>query len=798
MGVYLERLAPLPTQMLLGLLIGLAAAWLLAIRQQRASSTLLLWCLAALLAATWHRVTLAWPADAIGHFATADRLLVRVRGCVAEDVTVHQPRRPELRSVVSSSRSTFLLDTRQLHLDQAWQPVSGRVRVTVDGDVKSLTIGDGVEILGSLWALAPPANPGDENYRQILIDHHVQASLAVKSAEAILPHPDSEAWSIAAAMARARAWVRATLQTWLPTDQAGIAQALLCGDQTSMLPDQLDAYLQTSVYHVLAVSGQHLLILCAFVGLVLRFTGWSMRSRALWLAVFVLLYMFLTGARPPVVRAAVIVLAWVGTLWLRRPPHPLNALALAWIVVASLHPADLASTGCQLSFLAVLILTRVTATAYHQDLQAVSPLDRLEARFRPLAFRLVYWLLRLLKWAYLATFLVWMLTLPLILERYHLVSPVAILIAPLLAITISGALVTGVVLVVFSWMPWLATPLGWFMNLCLSSSDAIVNAGRDLPYSFGYWPDPPNWWVHVFYFALVAFLIQRHWWTWRKFALGAIAAWFALGLWLIQPDVPDHLRVTVLAVGHGTAVVMETPDGRCLLYDAGSLAGPEIAQRVVSSYLWHRGRTRLDEVFISHADLDHFNALIDLSDRFRIGQVRLTPSFSQRPDPGTQATLRHLATKGISVTSIKAGDQFHAGDLSFHVLHPPRDGPPGPENARSLVMLLTYHDYSLLLTGDLEQAGMDMVLRQPRDPVDILVAPHHGSRVSNTDRFADWCQPQLVLSSETYPRTSKPDPYSPRGATLWRTWIHGGVTINITPDGIQAETYLTRLRWTGP
>src|SRR4029079_9966884 len=97
--------------------------------------------------------------------------------------------------------------------------------------------------------------------------------------------------------------------------------------------------------------------------------------------------------------------------------------------------------------------------------------------------------------------------------------------------------------------------------------------------------------------------------------------------------------------------------------------------------------------------------------------------------------------------------------------------------------------------GDLEQAGMEMVLRNPIDPVDVLVAPHHGSKASNTDRFALWCQPRLVGSSETYPRSAKPDPYTPLGATLWRTWVHGGVTVMINAESIQARTHLTQQKW---
>src|SRR5262245_34808260 len=97
--------------------------------------------------------------------------------------------------------------------------------------------------------------------------------------------------------------------------------------------------------------------------------------------------------------------------------------------------------------------------------------------------------------------------------------------------------------------------------------------------------------------------------------------------------------MTFVAVGHGGCTVIETPDGRTILYDAGSITGPEVTRRHIAPFLWHRGIRRIDEVIVSHADLDHFNGVPALAERFAIGQVSLTPSFSAKPTPGVKAVL---------------------------------------------------------------------------------------------------------------------------------------------------------------
>ena len=259
---------------------------------------------------------------------------------------------------------------------------------------------------------------------------------------------------------------------------------------------------------------------------------------------------------------------------------------------------------------------------------------------------------------------------------------------------------------------------------------------------------------------------------------------------------PDELRVTFLAVGHGGCIVLETPDGRTLLYDAGSMAGPELVRRQVAPFLWSRGVRRIDEVFLSHADLDHFNGVPALLERFSVGQVTLTPTFADKSTPGVTLMLDELERHGVRVRIARAGDLFSAGGVRLEVLHPPERGPDGPENARSLVLSVKHLGHSLLLTGDLEKAGLERVLGLPKQRVDVLMAPHHGSRASNNPTLAAWASPKLVVSCQGPPRWPPKgnDPYEARGATVWGTWPHGAVTLHSHRSGLVAETFKTGQR----
>src|SRR5262249_16770280 len=152
--------------------------------------------------------------------------------------------------------------------------------------------------------------------------------------------------------------------------------------------------------------------------------------------------------------------------------------------------------------------------------------------------------------------------------------------------------------------------------------------------------------------------------------------WLCAGLAVGAARLPnDELRCTFLAVGHGGCTVLETSDSRTLLYDAGSLAGPDVTRRQIAPFLWHRGIRRIDEVILSPADLAHFKGPRDLLHLFTVVQVTCPPIFGDKTTPGVQLTLNILRERTTPLRIVKAGDRLTGGDVAREVLPPPAVGP---------------------------------------------------------------------------------------------------------------------------
>jgi competence protein ComEC len=814
-GIVLDHLAVIPLPISLLVAVFGAAAWFLARTSSNPYSSLLWLGLGlAALGSAYHHWRHEKPANDLGRLLAEEQGLVRLRGLVLEE-PVHRKGKPgPLTTIPPKDSSRVLLDTTALEQNGDWRRVSGKVQVFVTGNVANVTVGNEVEVFGNISTAAERANPGGWDHVSALEDQGIRALLHVQHPDNLKSRgPKGLPWSLSGILASIRSWARGVLGELLPEGQQRLAQALLLGDRSALDQEEWDVYQRTGVVHVLAISGQHLAVLALFLWLICRVLHISNRPRALVLIVFVIAYALLTGARTPVLRAMFMVCAYCVSVLGRRVVFPPNLLAFAWLMVCLISPMQVFQVGSQLSFLAVTVLiwgipsqrgflSGIGGAFNTQPQSPGTDLDRLLAPLleeqRPLWFKGIRWVgLRILL-TYVVAGLVWLAIAPLVAARFHLNCPVALLIGPPVLLLTSLALICGLLTLVVSlvFLP-LAWPLALVTRWSLGGCQYLVTRAEAVPFAYWYVTGPAEWWLIGFYLVLFCWLMIPYLRSHSKWMLQLVLAWTALGvLASLIPFRGEGLRCTFLAVGHGSCIVLETSDGRTLLYDAGALTGPEVTRQHIAPFLWSRGIQRIDEVILSHADLDHFNGLPALLERFSVGQVTFTPTFADRKTPGVEETLKKIKQHNISMRPIKSGEVLTSGDLSLRVLHPPATGPPGVENARSMVLLLSHHNHTILLTGDLADEGLSQFLSQRPVPVDILMSPHHGSKTANTADLARHTRPKVVISCQGRARSGvTANVYKKAGANFLTTWEHGAVTVISRDAELVVETFRTGEKW---
>ncbi|MCA9261919.1 MAG: ComEC/Rec2 family competence protein, partial [Planctomycetales bacterium] len=547
----------------------------------------------------------------------------------------------------------------------------------------------------------------------------------------------------------------------------------------------------------------------------------------------VVAYAAIAGPRPPVVRAVVLTLTALTALSMGRRTSRLNLLGGAALGVAALAPAEWFRTGTQLSFLSAAVLLALARwTGRHRQ---SDPLDQLLADAAPWPHRAARRVAHGMRSMAIVSLVVWLVALPLVAGDFHIAAPICIVATPVLWPLVAVALACGIGTLTVGWLlPPLDLGLGKVAAVCLAAVERLVAIAERAPGGHFYGPGPPAWWTLATYLALAGAVLYvvdvrgMH----RKsrqlgWALGIALAWGALGgvLTAYQRPMHDRWRCSFLAVGHGTCVVIQSPNGRTYLYDAGSLGSPVGAPQVIAEYLWLQGIRRIDGLFISHADLDHYNAIPGLLKRFRVANAYASPQtiaawndaieHAEPETAGLALLKRSLDDAGTTVHAIADGamvaddggppqQEGVAADLGaprdtttlrFHILHPRAGRSYSSDNASSLTLAVECEGRCVLLAGDLEDDGMDEFQSNVSDlwraetHCDVALAPHHGSVHGDPAGFAQWCGCQwLVVSGDASDcRRMLESTEETRDVATLCTGLQGAVEFELTRSRVLAS-----------
>jgi competence protein ComEC len=252
-----------------------------------------------------------------------------------------------------------------------------------------------------------------------------------------------------------------------------------------------------------------------------------------------------------------------------------------------------------------------------------------------------------------------------------------------------------------------------------------------------------------YYLLIVAFYRSPRWPRVRQ--AEALLLWVNLGLaWGLWPKGPQPLVCEVISVGHGLAVVIHCPNGRTLGYDVGCLAGGDYAAAAVCDSVWRTGSRRMDALIVSHADSDHCNGIAPLTERLSVGTLCAHRTILTGEPAIVMQSLEAWSHSGGPVRLVAARDRIVIDpEVAVSVWQPAADERFPRDNANSLVVMVEYAGRKILLTGDLERDGLAALLQRPRSPVDVLVAPHHGSKAANPPELAAWTNPGVVIASNS-------------------------------------------------
>ncbi len=610
----------------------------------------------------------------------------------------------------SLNRVHFSADVETLFLDNRQVPASYRLNLNWYKDIPQvLEPGQRWRFLVRLKRPNGFMNPGGQDYEAILFENGISATGYVRSGAKLMGYSNAIFYRIH----RWRTALHHELKTIMP-GLNGIIPALALGIRDDLTQAQWKVLIDTGTIHLVAISGLHISLIAGLAFFIGRWL-WSLPIRSLhWIPaqkagamisiIAALGYAALAGFSIPTQRAVIMITSIMLCLLANRHLSRSDIFFIALFIVLLFSPDSVIVPGFWLSFAAVAII--------FYSLDGRTGTRNIWSSSLKVHFALAIGLAP-------------------VLALFFGKNPVYGPLTNLFAVPIFGLIITPLAL------------LGTlFLPVTKSLSQPFIEAGNTL--INGFWPflqwfselqfatiHTPPLTFGIFLIALLGVLLflmpkglPGRW-------LGGV---FVLPALLLQPEHPatGEFEFTLLDVGQGLAAVIRTAE-HTLVYDTGARysADFDTGRTVVVPFLRSLGIESVDRVIISHGDNDHRGGYRSLVEAMQIGET-----LTSVPEK----------LKGDQVISCQEGQEWEWDVVHFEILHPyPQYH--GKENNRSCVLLVRNHSHSLLLPGDIEKTAEEDLVRKmgKRVDVDVLVAPHHGSKTSSSDQFIESVSPGYVL-----------------------------------------------------
>jgi competence protein ComEC len=556
--------------------------------------------------------------------------------------------------------------------------------------------------------------------------------------------------------------LRESIQS-LPTDDGAKALilALTLGDKSLVSPQLWDRLALSGVVHLVVISGLHVglvaflsYIFGALLAKLLGLFGRPFTARywgSVLSLVSVVLYSAMAGFSLPTQRALIMVVVALVVLLLNR--HVIRGLAfgVALAGVAMVDPLAIFGAGFWLSFGAVAGLLWLVPVAFQRS------------HWR--TFSNIQWLVFVVL---LVPLMICYLPVAWLSPLVNLVAIpwISFLVVPLCLLAAISFPVSA------SFSAWLWSIAGWQLDIFIK----MISAVPSLDFLPRYLPWPLTGSIIYTLILLVSLVLLP-----RGIPGKYLFVPLALGLLMIPSSHPHPLVVTVLDVGQGLSIVIQTRY-HTLVYDTGASFGKGFSTggAVVAPFLRRQGGTKLDMLVVSHSDNDHAGGTAGLLGQFSPLELRVG---------------EYLELGEVSAKFCRSGESWVWDGVTFSFLHPGIQV-EGSNNNRSCVLQIQYAGQSILLPGDIESAVESRLLRNTHleTPVTLLIAPHHGSKTSSSSDFVERLNPAHVVFSAGYrhhfghPASSVTERYQRQGSRLWSTAESGALTFVWMDSGLLEVT----------
>ena len=609
--------------------------------------------------------------------------------------------------------------------------------------------------------------------------------------------------------------IRQLVKSNFKDDVSDMVLGLTIGYTKEMSEELSQSIQNINISHIFAVSGMHVILIIAFLKTFFEKTFGKRKSKII-IIVFLILYMFITGLSPSIVRACITAsIAILGPIFVRKSDVWEN-LMLSLLIMLLYNPFLIENVGLLLSYFATLGIL-----IFQKSLAKIIKIknDKIKENI-------------------VLTISATIGIIPILAIFFNTIPITSIITGMIIGVIISPLTILclififfGIILNIFNLnnLEFFISLKKIFINMLTLIIDIVIDLikiGEKIPLSKIYVKTPSYFEVIIYFSAMIIMNFIINIYTTKrlnptqkrvknlihliKFRINQNSKRFLstiliLSLILVFINIiPKCLKFYFIDVGQGDSTLIVTPYEKTILIDGGGseFGDFDVGEKVLIPYLLDRKIKKIDYIIISHFDSDHIGGILSVLQNLKVEKIIIGKQFETTEN---HKKFIEIATeKKIELNIIEAGQKIYIEkNLYIEILWPDevRKISENSINNNSLVFKLRYKDFSILFTGDIEEIAEKEILKKYKDNLEILNSTvlkvaHHGSKTSSITEFIEAVNPSISLigvgenNKYGHPNEIVLENLKNIQCSIFRTDIHGEIMIKTNGKKYKIKKYV--------
>lgn len=595
----------------------------------------------------------------------------------------------------------------------------------------------------------------------------------------------------------------------LNEETASILLGLILGNKTDIDEQTQDDFRNASMSHILAISGMH--VAYVLLGINFIFKKLFGKRNTEIISIFILIfYMFITNFSPSIVRAGIMGIILIFSKLIYRKNDIYNTISISLFLILIYNPFLIQNLGLLLSYggvIGIVIFNKYILNI----LKNINVKNKIyKYKIRPKIGRYIDKIKEIIS----VSISVQLFILPLIISSLNTFNPYFLISNLILSFVIGPVVILGFIFIILilinSSIAEIFSPL---IQIGITILKLISNIGK-LPFSKIYVATPTIFLISIYYLFLFVLFLCYNIYSIKNPSKTQIRVKNLIALMKINLRkngkkvrliiiiiilsfsviycIPKKLKIHFIDVGQGDSSLIITPQRKTILIDGGGSSNSDfdVGKSTLIPYILDRGFTSIDIVIISHFDQDHVGAIFTLLQELRVGRVYISKQAENSEN--YEKFLKIISEKNIKVYEVMAGNKIHVEkNLYLDILWPTENLiSTNALNNNAMVFNLHYKKFSMLFTGDIEEASEKEILKLYSKNKDLLKAnilkvAHHGSKTSSTSEFINVVNPKIAVigvgnnNKFGHPNENVLERLKQLGCKVFRTDLGGEISIEV-------------------